>query len=414
MPIVALSGFAVYPAAASRSRLRTMARGKNFNPARETAAAAAAPSPSSAKPGKAAVAAAAADGINVAFDPKPRNTTGEAIVDTYGPSIPGEHKWLGAAVADDGNIYGVPSHNRRVVRVVPGTGEVTELGDDDTLGDRKYKFLRGIRTKAGTILGIPAWATSVLEITPATGEVTTIGDLRPPDGNMKKWKWMWHGAAAGLDGNIYGIPSNANEVLKVDPVTREVTRFGAESMPPGQNKWYGGIRGPDGAIYGIPYTANHVLKIVPETQEVIMLGDLSDVSGGWKWHGGTRSGDAIIGIPSHAEAVLKIVPGRNGRPDELTLLGGGFKGRYQWGGAVTDNNGIVWAVPSDTDFVLRIDPASNTVARVGDVGLRCGQCRAQRLRRHGGRDCTLDCRWRSRAGYQPVQPASIPARAQYG
>ena len=154
MPIVALSGFAVYPAAASRSRLRTMARGKNFNPARETAAAAAAPSPSSAKPGKAAVAAAAADGIDVAFDPKPRNTTGEAIVDTYGPSIPGEHKWLGAAVADDGNIYGVPSHNRRVVRVVPGTGEVTELGDDDTLGDRKYKFLRGIRTNAGTILGI--------------------------------------------------------------------------------------------------------------------------------------------------------------------------------------------------------------------------------------------------------------------
>ena len=120
----------------------------------------------------------------------------------------------GTAVADDGNIYGVPSHNRRVVRVVPGTGEVTELGDDDTLGDRKYKFLRGIRTKSGTILGIPAWATSVLEITPATGEVTTIGDLRPPDGNMKKWKWMWHGAAAGLDGNIYGIPSNANEVLK--------------------------------------------------------------------------------------------------------------------------------------------------------------------------------------------------------
>lgn len=32
------------------------------------------------------------------FDPAPRNTTGEAIVDTYGPTLSGEHKWLGAAV----------------------------------------------------------------------------------------------------------------------------------------------------------------------------------------------------------------------------------------------------------------------------------------------------------------------------
>ena len=189
-----------------------------------------------------------ANGIDTAFDPAPVNNTGEALVDTYGPSIPGEHKWLGAAVADDGAIYGVPSHNRRVVKVVPGTGEVTELGTDDVLGTRKYKYLRGIRTKAGTVLGIPAWADSVLEITPATGEVRTIGKL--PLG-----KWMWHGAAAGLDGNIYGIPSNAGSVLKIDPMTREVTQFGQDKIPEGQNKWYGGIRGPDGAIYGIPCRA---------------------------------------------------------------------------------------------------------------------------------------------------------------
>ena len=130
------------------------------------------------------------------------------VVDAYGPAIPGEHKWLGAAVAEDGAIYGVPSHNRRVVRVVPGTGEVTELGSDDVLSTRKYKYLRGIRTCAGTILGIPAWADSVLEITPETGEVKTLGE-----GTLPLGKWMWHGADAGLDGNIYGIPSNADAVL---------------------------------------------------------------------------------------------------------------------------------------------------------------------------------------------------------
>ena len=78
----------------------------------------------------------------------------------------------------------------------------------------------------------------------------------------------------------------ADAVLRVDPVTREVTTFGAEDIPPGRNKWYGGIRGPDGCVYGVPYTANHVLKIDPKKQSVEMLGDFSDVPGGWRWHGG--------------------------------------------------------------------------------------------------------------------------------
>ena len=57
MPIVALSGPAAYPATACRSRVRTMARGKNFNQARDGGTAAAPASPSSAKLGKATVAA---------------------------------------------------------------------------------------------------------------------------------------------------------------------------------------------------------------------------------------------------------------------------------------------------------------------------------------------------------------------
>jgi len=60
--------------------------------------------------------------------------------------------------------------------------------------------LRGIRTNEGTVLGIPAWAGSVLEITPATGAVRTLGKV--PEG-----KWMWHGAAMGLDGEALMICS---------------------------------------------------------------------------------------------------------------------------------------------------------------------------------------------------------------
>ena len=74
----------------------------------------------------------------------------------------------------------------------------------------------------------------MLEISPATGAVRVIGKLSTKDSPVNKnWKWMWHGAAEGPDGIIYGIPSNADAVLRVDPVTREVTTFGAEDIPPG-------------------------------------------------------------------------------------------------------------------------------------------------------------------------------------
>ena len=129
-------------------------------------------------------------------------------------------------------------------------------------------------------------------------------------------------------------------------MTREVTQFGREKIPAGQNKWYGGIRGPDGAIYGIPYTANHVLKIIPETQEVVMLGDFSDVPGGWKWHGGTLAPDGCIyGFPSHAERVLKI----NCMTGETKLIGPKFPGKYKWGGGAVGLDGNVYGMPSDTD-----------------------------------------------------------------
>ena len=304
----------------------------------------------------------------VSHGPPPVNDTDEAILELYGQSIPGEHKWLGAAVADDGAIYGVPAHNRRAVRVVPATGEVTELGDDDTLSDRNFKYLRGIRTAAGTILGIPAWAENVLEITPSTGEVRTIGKLTTPQTNMKRWKWMWHGAAAGLDECIYGIPSNADGVLKINPHTREVTTFGADAIPPGQNRWYGGIRGPDGCIYGMPYTADHVLKIVPgENPEVHMMGDFSDVPGGWRWHGGVLAPDGCIyAFPSHAPRVLKIdcVAGT------VTLIGPEFEGRYKWGGGAVGLDGNVYGMPSDTDCVLRIRCATEEVDVIGEGVLR--------------------------------------------
>ena len=53
-------------------------------------------------------------------------------------------------------------------------------------------------------------------------DVFTMGDGHP----AMKGDWLWHGGALGDDGCVYGVPCNAEQVLKINPRTREVTVIG--------------------------------------------------------------------------------------------------------------------------------------------------------------------------------------------
>ena len=67
------------------------------------------------------------------------------------------------------------------------------------------------------------------------------------------------------DGNIYGIPSHATQVLRFDPRTQQATLVGDQL--PGGRKWCSGVLAGDGNIYGIPYSATQVLRFDPRTQQ---------------------------------------------------------------------------------------------------------------------------------------------------
>ena len=62
---------------------------------------------------------------------------------------------------------------------------------------------------------MPQCAEAVLKINPYTQAVTQIGKLEPGG-------WKWHGGVTGRDGCIYGIPANADTVLKIDPMAQRV------------------------------------------------------------------------------------------------------------------------------------------------------------------------------------------------
>lgn len=119
-------------------------------------------------------------------------------------------------------------------------------------------------THFAVVAGIPQNATGVLRIDPRSREVTTIGQL--PLGG-----WKWHGGVVAADGVIYSLPAHANTVLRIDPKTQSVSEIGGplksgRHRTDGKYKYLGGVLGKDGKIYGIPSDADYVLCIDPLSQ----------------------------------------------------------------------------------------------------------------------------------------------------
>lgn len=254
---------------------------------------------------------------------------------------------------------------------------------------------------------IPCNAHAVLKIVPRTRKVSAMthwtdcvtGERRENPELVGCFKW--HGGVLAPDGNIYAIPANSMRVLMIVPSTGEVRLVGPPLLPvlgersggPGPldvaGRWYGGLLGSDGSIYGMPCNADCVLKITPQPWPDSMLPPPDPVVstleaplelGNWDYHGGiaTKGGHVLYAVPMHASRVLSIVPetgtvrlvgkepiaslspapgdraaaGLRGRPHLWQA------GRYQYGGAVLAPDGVTcYFLPYDALQVLKVGPS---------------------------------------------------------
>ena len=73
-----------------------------------------------------------------------------------------------------------------------------------------------------------------------------------------QFKWL---RGISSNGAIYGVPSNADYVLKVDTRTMEVSMLGGPFK--GIWKWHGGVLGEDGCIYGEWQQRAHRCYLIP-------------------------------------------------------------------------------------------------------------------------------------------------------
>jgi hypothetical protein len=264
------------------------------------------------------------------------------VVSEIGPKFHGQNKWYGGILGDDGAVYGIPYTARGVLRIgnPNGGNHNNNISIIGSFPEKQYLWHGGIKSPFnGAIYAFPSHANQVLKIhtrRESLGNAVSVDDIcyeeqqqlslldihrRADDSHCCRYQWL--GGCIGANGCIYGVPSDATSILKIDPFTDRVTTFGHVSAQ--KNKWQGAVLSPiDGCIYCIPSNAEYVLQInttgavgssstgqtsyYQSNEGVRLVGShLSSMKD--KYQGGFLGKDGnIYCIPENAKQVLKITP----------------------------------------------------------------------------------------------------------
>jgi hypothetical protein len=204
----------------------------------------------------------------------------------------------------------------------------------------------GVSLPDGRIIALPIQGNQVLEVKPATLDVKVILKV---DGT--------YGGGVRSGKFIYGVPYNANHILRIDTEDYRVKKIG--EFRSGGEKWYSSAVDFNGVLYGIPLSADNVLRIHPETDNFDLIGNA--YQGNLKWAGSviTPSGE-IYGIPDDATTILEIKDGEVGTVGEFPAI------RQKWSFGFLGPDGLVYMMPDYARTVMQFDPKTKEVQHFGD------------------------------------------------
>merc|ERR1712113_241078 len=106
------------------------------------------------------------------------------------------------------------------------------------------------------------------------------------------FKWM---SAVVADGNLYGLPYQADCLLVCDMALRKVSYVSTSAIP-GSHKWMRGATW-NGKVYGMPFNAECLLVFDTLTGEVTSISTSAVARGDSKWAGAVAVEGMLYGIP---------------------------------------------------------------------------------------------------------------------
>ena len=205
---------------------------------------------------------------------------------------------------------------------------------------------------------MPNMAVRIMKLDPYNNyTMVSVGDDLEVGDNIN----VYISTVVGIDGCVYGIPSEFNHIVKYNP--NKGSTFFVEGEADENLEFRGnGNLGRDRCIYAANCNSR-VLKIDStkiNTYCIVSNTYYSDHGdhGGW--------GDGILGVdgciywpPAGAAQILNYDPHSN-----VTSLVGGRLGTHdvdahdviKWSGGSAAANGVIYCLPCNTDRILAIDP----------------------------------------------------------
>ncbi|XRB04421.1 hypothetical protein NFJ02_20g43720 [Pycnococcus provasolii] len=191
----------------------------------------------------------------------------------------GGYKWHGGT-SDclTGAIWGIPSHARGVLKILPEEERAEIIENDDVFSwekdpetddwvnsrDTRYKFGGAVADSSGTVWCIPSDVDFVLKVKPGIdGKPDRLFRIGKVDHYKNKYQGGVLVPGGGDNGGdaVFCIPCDATDVLKINCETDRLEAIGY--LPGNLKKFQGAYYAPDGTIWGLPESARHILRIRP-------------------------------------------------------------------------------------------------------------------------------------------------------
>lgn len=183
------------------------------------------------------------------------------ITDTYtyfGQVGTGTNKWMGGVLAGD-YIYCIPYDDRIILKICWIDDTVSAV--DGLLPNLGNKYIGGAIAVNGNIYACPYNANNVLKINPYTNTFSTFGT---PGAGTTKYACI---ATSSNNSYLYCCPSTSSTVLRIDTENDTITTFGSLGATAG--KWVGISISVNGSLYCVPSASatSTVLKILTSLNE---------------------------------------------------------------------------------------------------------------------------------------------------
>ena len=282
-----------------------------------------------------------------------------------------------------------------------------------------WDWYGGALAQDGIIYCPPYGETAILAINTKTKKAFTI----EVSGVVTKDQ-TYGSFVAHPNGKLYGMPMDCGNVLEFDPINKSYSKFGSGSIPGrsgplggGMNLWAKGIVAPNGHIYCVPSNSNEILKVDVYNKTASVFGDTGYIGsspdtatgdhGDSKFCTGILVGDKIYMIPYSANDsyiqgtdspnknwIVGIIDTTNDTIDTTSFKFGENELPQIDDNAATPNNnggaygsangsrvgapfesavkgidGKIYCVPSDYPYVCVIDPQTNTISRMSNTPL---------------------------------------------